>query len=107
LIPCVRIDVLKDIILDIMSTNKLIRTTLSIPAELLEIVDGITTAGIVKSRNEFVAQALRREIEWQKRQEVDAALAEMAQDPDYQFTVRQMEYEFAGASWDALPVEGA
>jgi Arc/MetJ-type ribon-helix-helix transcriptional regulator len=106
-IACDIIDVFKVITLAIMLTDKLVRTTISIPAELLEIVDGITSAGIVRSRNEFVAQALRREIEWQKRQEIDAALAEMAQDPKYHSTVRQMESEFAGASWDALPVEGA
>jgi metal-responsive CopG/Arc/MetJ family transcriptional regulator len=89
-----------------MSTNKLVRTTLSIPAELLELVDEFASAGNVKSRNEFVAQALRRELEWQKRQDIDAALAEMAQDPEYRSTVQQMEAEFAGASWDALPEEG-
>jgi metal-responsive CopG/Arc/MetJ family transcriptional regulator len=90
-----------------MSVNKLVRTTLSLPTELLESIDKIASSGRVKSRNEFVTQALRRELEWQQRQEIDAALTEMAQDPEYQITVKQMEAEFVGASWDALPVEGA
>ncbi|WP_373537170.1 hypothetical protein [Microcoleus sp.] len=37
-----------------------------------------------------------------KRSEIDAALIEMAQDPEYQAQVLQMEAEFAVASWEAL-----
>jgi hypothetical protein len=37
-----------------------------------------------------------------KRSEIDAALMEMAQDPEYQSQVLQMEAEFAAASWEAL-----
>ncbi len=37
-----------------------------------------------------------------KRSEIDAALIEMAQDPEYQAQVLQMEAEFAIASWEAL-----
>jgi hypothetical protein len=36
------------------------------------------------------------------RSEIDAALMEMAQDPEYQSQVLQMEAEFAAASWEAL-----
>ncbi|SKB13589.1 hypothetical protein PL11201_520110 [Planktothrix sp. PCC 11201] len=37
-----------------------------------------------------------------KRSEIDAALIEMTQDPEYQSQVLQMEAEFAVASWEAL-----
>jgi hypothetical protein len=37
-----------------------------------------------------------------KRSEIDAALIEMAQDPEYQSQVLQMETEFAAGSWEAL-----
>ena len=37
-----------------------------------------------------------------KRSEIDAALIEMAQDPEYQAQVLQIEAEFAVASWEAL-----
>ena len=37
-----------------------------------------------------------------ERSEIDAALIEMAQDPEYQAQVLQMETEFAVASWEAL-----
>ena len=49
-----------------------------------------------------MAQALRHELAALKRAEVDAALAEMAQDPEYQAEVLKMEAELATASWEAL-----
>jgi hypothetical protein len=38
----------------------------------------------------------------QERAEIDAALAEMANDPDYQTEVLKIEVEFASAQWEAL-----
>lgn len=78
------------------------RTTLTLPAELLEATDKAVSQGKAKSRNEFVAFALRRELAAQKRAEIDAALAEMAQDAEYQVEVLKMEAEFAPAQWEAL-----
>lgn len=86
---------------------ELVRTTLSLPADLLGLIDKMAQQGQVKSRNEFISQAIRRELAWQKRQEIDVALIEMAQDPEYQATVKQMEAEFATASWEALAAEVA
>ncbi|MBD2570543.1 MULTISPECIES: ribbon-helix-helix domain-containing protein [Nostocaceae] len=79
-----------------------IRTTLTIPKELLEATDKAVLEGKAKSRNDFVVQALKRELAAQKRAEIDAALAEMAKDPDYQTEVLKMEAEFAPAQWEAL-----
>jgi mRNA interferase MazF len=64
-----------------------IRTTLTIPKELLEATDKAVLEGKAKSRNEFVVQALKRELAAQRRAEIDAALAEMTRDPDYQAEV--------------------
>jgi metal-responsive CopG/Arc/MetJ family transcriptional regulator len=82
--------------------NQTIRTTITLPAELLAATDKAISQGQAKSRNEFVAQALLHELEALKRAEIDAALMEMAQDPEYQAQVLQMEAEFAVASWEAL-----
>ncbi|NMF63173.1 CopG family transcriptional regulator [Brasilonema octagenarum UFV-E1] len=82
--------------------NQTVRTTLTLPSELLEATDKVVQEGKAKSRNEFVAQALRRELAALKRAEVDAALAEMANDPEYQAEVLKMEAEFASAQWEAL-----
>ncbi len=40
-------------------------------------------SGKAKSRNEFVAQALRRELALLKRAEIDAEFAHMADDAEY------------------------
>jgi metal-responsive CopG/Arc/MetJ family transcriptional regulator len=88
-----------------MMKNQTVRTTISLPAELLAATDRVVNEGKAKSRNEFVAQALLHELEALKRAEIDAALAEMAQDPEYQAQVLKMEAEFAAASWEALQLE--
>ncbi len=49
-----------------------------------------------------MVQALKRELAAQRRAEIDAALAEMTRDPDYQAEVLRMEAEFATAQWEAL-----
>jgi len=78
-----------------------VRTTITLPAELLDATDRAVSQGKAKSRNEFVAQALLHELEALKKAEIDAALIEMTQDPEYQSQVLQMEAEFAAASWEA------
>lgn len=85
--------------------SKKVRTTITLPAELLTEADRAIKNGKAKSRNEFFAQALEREIASLKRAEIDAALSEMAQDAEYQAEVIQLEAEFAYASWEALQLE--
>jgi metal-responsive CopG/Arc/MetJ family transcriptional regulator len=82
--------------------DRTVRTTVTIPAELLAATDKAVSEGKAKNRNEFVAQALLHELEALKRTEIDAALREMTRDPEYQAQVLRMEAEFAAASWEAL-----
>lgn len=82
-----------------------VRTTVSLPKDLLEATDQAVQAGKAKSRNELVTRALRRELAAQKRVEIDVALAEMANDVEYHAEVLQMEAEFAPAQWEALNLE--
>jgi metal-responsive CopG/Arc/MetJ family transcriptional regulator len=79
-----------------------VRTTFTIPIELLEATDKAIKSGKAKSRNEFIAMALERELAVQKRAEIDEALTEMLQDPEYQAEVLKLEAEFANAQWEAL-----
>jgi metal-responsive CopG/Arc/MetJ family transcriptional regulator len=79
-----------------------VRTTFTIPRELLEATDKAIESGKAKSRNEFIAKALERELAVQKRAEIDKALTEMLQDPEYQAEVLKLEAEFANAQWEAL-----
>lgn len=79
----------------------MIETTIKLPADLLEATDKAVREGKAKSRNEFIARALRRELAAQKRAEIAAAFAGMANDAEYQVEALQIEAEFATADWEA------
>lgn len=78
------------------------RTTIALPAALLAATDRAVTDGKAKSRNELIARAIQRELAQMRRAEIDADLAQMGNDPEYQAEVLQMEAEFAVAQWEAL-----
>lgn len=86
----------------IMEKPTTVRTTFTLPYELLEATDKAVSQGKAKSRNQFVAIALKHELALLKRPEIDAAFAPMAQDREYQVETLQIEAEFAKASWKAL-----
>ncbi len=82
--------------------NLIILNDVAISSDLLAATDKAVQQGKAKNRNEFIAKALRRELEALKRAEIDAQLTEMVNDPDYQKEVLQMEAEFATAQWEAF-----
>ena len=82
--------------------SKVIRTTLSLPEELLKATDKLVSSGKVKSRNQFIAEAISSHLAAIEKAEIDAAFAEMANDIEYQQEALQIEAEFAQASWEAL-----
>jgi metal-responsive CopG/Arc/MetJ family transcriptional regulator len=82
----------------------IVRTTLALPIELLEAADRAVRKGKAKSRNEFVTQALRRELAAQKRAEIDAAFASMADDIEYQAEAAIIAKEFVKADWEAFEI---
>jgi metal-responsive CopG/Arc/MetJ family transcriptional regulator len=84
-----------------MSTHT-VRTTLALPADLLAAVDEAVQAGHARSRNEFVARALQRELAGQQRAAIDAAFAAMAEDFAYRTEAQALTDAFAQADWDAL-----
>ncbi|MFH7028093.1 MAG: ribbon-helix-helix domain-containing protein [Heteroscytonema crispum UTEX LB 1556] len=84
--------------------NRTVRTTLSLPAELIEECDRAVKEGKAKSRNEFVALALRHELAAQKRADIDAAFATMADDVEYHAEAATINNEFAQADWEALEI---
>ncbi len=78
-----------------------IRTTLALPADLLAAMDKAVKTGQARSPNELVCIALERELASQKRAEIDAAFADMAQDADDQDEAKQIAREFEAANWEA------
>lgn len=89
-----------------MSTH-LVRTTLALPADLLEAADNAVRDGKARSRNALVAAALRRELAAQERAAIDAAFADMAADREYQAEALAIEAEFARSGAEALQLTEA
>jgi metal-responsive CopG/Arc/MetJ family transcriptional regulator len=85
-------------------SQRMIRTTVALPAELLEAVDQAIRSGKARSRNDLLATALRNELEVQERAAIDADFALMADDLAYQAEVEMINREFADADWEALQV---
>jgi metal-responsive CopG/Arc/MetJ family transcriptional regulator len=85
-----------------MMVDTTTRTTISLPVALLAATDRAVTAGKAKNRTELITKAIQRELALIRRAEIDADLAEMAQDDEYQTEALQMEAEFAVAEWEAL-----
>ena len=78
------------------------RTTVAIPYELLEAVDQAVSQGLARSRNEFLALALRNQLAQCRRQEIDEAFAGMASDPDYQQESLEITRAFETSDWESL-----
>lgn len=79
-----------------------VRTTLALPAELLAAVDKAVREGKARSRNEWVAIAMRRELAAQRRAEIDASFIGLGDDPDYRAEAELLDKEFAQSDWEAF-----
>lgn len=81
---------------------RLRRTTVALPADLLDAADRAVARGSAKSRAELLARALRRELAAHQRAAVDAAFEAMADDPAYQAEAVRIAEEFRTSDWEAL-----
>ena len=86
-----------------MSTNT-VRTTLTLPAELLEAADRAVSEGRANNRDELMTNALRHELAALESATRDAEFAEMANDAEYYAEARQIMTEFARADWEAFQI---
>ncbi|MDA0733997.1 MAG: ribbon-helix-helix domain-containing protein [Chloroflexi bacterium] len=79
-----------------------VRTTVTLPEQLLEAVDLAVMEGKAKSRNELIASALGHELAALKRREIDEAFTGMAGDENYRNEAREISEEFNLSDWEAL-----
>lgn len=79
------------------AAGRLQRTTVALPADLLEAADRAVRDGAARSRAELLARALRRELGARRRAVVDAAFEAMADDPEYQQEAVRIAEEFSFA----------
>jgi metal-responsive CopG/Arc/MetJ family transcriptional regulator len=82
--------------------RRTVRATLTLPRDLLRAADDAVRQGHARSRNEFVAIALRHELAARRRAAIDAAFAGMASDPEAQNEALTVAEEFAAADWEAF-----
>lgn len=83
-------------------TARTVRTTITLPSDLLSAVDRAVEGGEARSRNELIATALRHELAVRERAAIDAAFAELESDADYHAEARAIADEFATAGWEAV-----
>lgn len=81
---------------------RLRRTTVALPADLLDAADRAVRGGAAKSRAELLARALSRELAARRRKQIDAGFLAMATDPDYQADAIVLAEEAVAAGWEAL-----
>ena len=77
-------------------------TTVRVPMKIYEQARTVITRGQVSSFNEFVVQAIEEKVRRLTESEIDAAFAQMSEDPDYQRDSVAMAREFERSDWEAL-----
>ena len=82
--------------------KKRIRTTIDIPIELSERINKALHKKCAPNRNALLIQALQRYLEYLEQEEIDAQIAQMAADPEYQELHDQLAKEYELAGWEAL-----
>ncbi|MCI0580070.1 MAG: ribbon-helix-helix domain-containing protein [Chloroflexi bacterium] len=81
-----------------------VRTTVTLPVELVERSQRLIEKGAVPSRNALIVAALEYFLTELEREEIDQAFASMADDTAYLELSEQVAEEFAVSDWEALSI---
>jgi metal-responsive CopG/Arc/MetJ family transcriptional regulator len=87
---------------DLMVQERLVRTTLDLPRDLVERSNRMVDQGKVKSRNVLIATALEGYLDSLEKLEIDEAFAAMQEDQAYCSLVLDLAADFAGSDQEAL-----
>ena len=82
-----------------------IRTTLTLPIDLVKRSEHFVNGGTIPSRNALIVAALERFLLELERQEIDRQFEAMARDEPYQAMNQKLADDFGESDWDAW-VEG-
>ena len=82
-----------------------VRTTLTLPVDLVRRSQHFIDEGAVPSRNALIVAALERFLRELERQEVDRQFAALAEDDSYQRVNARLVEEFAVSDWEAWAAE--
>ncbi|MCP5100079.1 MAG: CopG family transcriptional regulator [Chloroflexi bacterium] len=79
-----------------------VRTTVTLPANLIQRSQHFIETGQVPNRNSLIIAALEQLLAAMEREEIDRQFAAMAQDSDYQKLQKNLAEEFVDSDWEAL-----
>lgn len=79
-----------------------VRTTVSLPVELLQRSQQLIDQGLLPNRNELIIVALENFLAELERQTIDEQFAAMMDDADYQALNEAIATEFEESDWEAL-----
>lgn len=79
-----------------------VRTTVTVPAELIERSQPFIREGKLPSRNALIVAALEHFLTVLERQDIDRQFEEIADDEDYKTMNQQLSEDFAESDWEAL-----
>jgi Arc/MetJ-type ribon-helix-helix transcriptional regulator len=79
-----------------------VRTTITLPVDLVDAADRAVREGRARSRNDLLVAALRRELAAQERADIDAAFATLAGDREFQAESADLAEESVQSGWEAL-----
>lgn len=79
-----------------------VRTTVTLPANLMERTQKVLDTGAIPSRNALIVTAVEHFLAELERQEIDRQFAAMADDESYQQLNEELAEAFSHADWEAL-----
>lgn len=79
-----------------------VRTTVTLPANLVKRSERFVEKGVIPSRNALIVAALEYFLAELEEREIDQAFAAMAEDKEYQLLDERLAEEFADSDWEAL-----
>ncbi len=85
-----------------VSSFDTVRTTIVLPARLIERTQAFIDRGLVPNRSAAIAAALELLLDEIERQEIDRAFDAMATDESYRRLGEELDDAFAGSDWQAL-----
>ena len=87
-----------------ISNYETVRTTVTLPADLVKWSQQFVEKGTVPSRNALIVAALEHFLVELEQQEIDRQFATMAEDSQYRELSLQIAEDFAESDWEALGV---
>lgn len=85
-----------------LQNQETVRTTVTLPTDLLQRSQKLIDAGQVPNRNVLIVSALERLLAELERAEIDRQFAAMAEDEAYQTMQTDMAESFEESDWEAL-----